>query len=193
MKLKSDCVITKPCILRTVRNEYGKKVRKKYEKGMITEQRHNMKEYEPRTDGISNTISTVQKDNYLIEPKIHKLCNLRAGASGMKDPSVGRVYGTDGIAPSILSRDYKDPKLIAEDGTEYRIRKLTPKECFRLMGVSDTDIEKICESGVSKTQQYKLAGNSIVVDVMAYIFANLFAGKLRGNKEVKFTPPLCKE
>lgn len=58
------------------------------------------------------------------------------------------------------------------------IRKLTECECFRLMGVSDTDITKIQETGVSRTQQYKMAGNSIVVDVLYYIFENLF---INGN------------
>lgn len=56
----------------------------------------------------------------------------------------------------------------------YRIRKLTPKECFRLMGLHDTDIDKIQASGISNSQQYKLAGNSIVVDVLESIFEELF-------------------
>lgn len=56
----------------------------------------------------------------------------------------------------------------------YRIRKLTERECFRLMGVSDYDIDKIQKAGISRTQQYKLAGNSIVVDVLYYIFKNMF-------------------
>ena len=59
-------------------------------------------------------------------------------------------------------------------GKIYRIRKLTPKECFRLMGVSDADIDKIKESGVSESQQYKMAGNSIVVNVLEGIFTQLF-------------------
>lgn len=59
-------------------------------------------------------------------------------------------------------------------GKIYRIRKLTPKECFRLMGVSDADIDKIKASGVSESQQYKMAGNSIVVQVLEGIFTQLF-------------------
>lgn len=55
-----------------------------------------------------------------------------------------------------------------------RIRKLTPRECFRLMGVDDTDIDTIQAAGISNSQQYKMAGNSIVVDVLYYIFANMF-------------------
>lgn len=54
----------------------------------------------------------------------------------------------------------------------YRIRKLTPRECWRLMGVKDEQFDKL--SGISNSQLYKMAGNSIVVDVLVYIFANLF-------------------
>ena len=55
-----------------------------------------------------------------------------------------------------------------------RIRKLTPKECFRLMGFQDKDIECLIENKISNTQLYKMAGNSIVVDVLKYIFVELF-------------------
>lgn len=58
----------------------------------------------------------------------------------------------------------------------YRIRKLSPRECFRLMGCTDSDIDKIQSAGISESQQYKLAGNSIVVDVMTEMFDNLFFG-----------------
>ena len=57
---------------------------------------------------------------------------------------------------------------------DFKIRKLTPRECFRLMGMRDDDIDKIQEAGISNSQQYKLAGNSIVVDVLETIFRNLF-------------------
>ena len=55
-----------------------------------------------------------------------------------------------------------------------RIRKLTPRECLRLMGWNDKQIDKIQASGVSHSQQYKQAGNGIVVQVLEKIFANLF-------------------
>ena len=54
-----------------------------------------------------------------------------------------------------------------------RIRKLTPKECFRLMGFDDVDCEVLSEHGISNTQIYKMAGNSIVVDVLEGIFSEL--------------------
>ena len=55
---------------------------------------------------------------------------------------------------------------------QYRIRKLTPRECGRLMGVSDEDISKMAAVN-SNTQLYKQFGNSIVVDVMCVMFKNL--------------------
>jgi site-specific DNA-cytosine methylase len=59
-------------------------------------------------------------------------------------------------------------------GKKFRIRKLTPRECFRLMGVDDADIDKMQASGLSNSSQYKLAGNSIVVDVLFHLFRKLF-------------------
>jgi DNA (cytosine-5)-methyltransferase 1 len=56
---------------------------------------------------------------------------------------------------------------------DLRIRKLTPKECWRLMGFDDADIDKCIEIGMSNTQLYKQAGNSIVVNVLEAIFKNL--------------------
>lgn len=61
-----------------------------------------------------------------------------------------------------------------------KIRKLTPKECWRLMGFNDEDFEKAKKVN-SNTQLYKQAGNSIVVDVLVKIFTNL----LKEEKEVE--------
>lgn len=47
------------------------------------------------------------------------------------------------------------------------------------MGISDYDIERIQASGISYSQQYYMAGNSIVVDVLFYIFKNLFIERKR--------------
>ena len=59
-------------------------------------------------------------------------------------------------------------------GKKFRIRKLTPRECFRLMGVDDSDIDKIQSTGISNSNQYRLAGNSIVVDVLFHLFRKMF-------------------
>lgn len=53
-----------------------------------------------------------------------------------------------------------------------KVRKLTPKECWRLMGFDDADFEKVATVN-SNTQLYKQAGNSIVVNVLEAIFLNL--------------------
>lgn len=86
--------------------------------GSPTEQR-----LEPNAQGMCNSLTTVQKDNLVMEK-------------------------------------------------QYRIRKLTPRECGRLMGVSDEDISKMSAVN-SNTQLYKQFGNSIVVDVMCAMFKNL--------------------
>lgn len=176
--------IAEPNVLTSKRTEYGKAMRKDYEAENIQESRHNMTQLEPRTDGVSNTITTVQKDNLLAEPKIIQVGNL-AESKGFNNPQRGRVYNPNGICPNIDTKGggNREPKIIESsdivtgqfDG--YRIRKLTPRECFRLMGVSESDIDKIQSAGISKTQQYKMAGNSIVVDVLYYIFKKMFVDK----------------
>lgn len=85
------------------------------------------------------------------------------------------VYSKEGIMGTLVATDYKQPKQILETiQGDTSIRKLTPRECFRLMGLNDKDIDKIQMTKISDTQQYKLAGNSIVVLVLEEIFKNLF-------------------
>ncbi len=97
--------------------------------GSPTEQR-----LEPNSQGICNTLSSVQKDNMVLESK---------------------------------TREHK-----------YRIRKLTPLECWRLMGFSDEDFQKAAEVN-SNSQLYKQAGNSIVENVLMAIFGQMIPGKER--------------
>lgn len=87
-----------------------------------------------------------------------------------------------------ISRTLKAEKHDAGVVQNYRIRKLTPRECYRLMGVSEENIDKIQNAGISKTQQYKMAGNSIVVDVLYYIFKKLFIDKKanKGDEQILF-------
>ena len=61
-----------------------------------------------------------------------------------------------------------------KDKPNYRIRKLTPLETWRLMGFTDEQFQKAQDAGVSNSQLYKQAGNSIVVDVLYYLFKSLF-------------------
>lgn len=70
----------------------------------------------------------------------------------------------------ILKTSCNDLGVVTKD---YRIRKLTPRECFALMGFQKEDADKLSNNGISNTQLYKQAGNSIVVDVLMGIFSNL--------------------
>ena len=80
-----------------------------------------------------------------------------------------RVHNVDGLAPCVETRNRA--KYI--DNVYYRIRKLTPLECWRLMGCSDEDFYKAKQFN-SDSQLYKQAGNAIVVNVLEAIFKNLF-------------------
>ena len=67
--------------------------------------------------------------------------------------------------------------------TQYRIRKLTSRECWRLMDFSDEDFEKAAEVN-SNTQLYKQAGNSIVKNVLVAILGQMISGKENVYKEL---------
>ena len=75
--------------------------------------------------------------------------------------------------------------MVDKEGRKYRIRKLTPTECFRLMDVEDEDIEKMKQAGIAKTNLYKLAGNSIVVSCMFHLFRKLFIEKDNENQQLE--------
>lgn len=66
-----------------------------------------------------------------------------------------------------------------------RIRKLTQRERFRLMGVSEPDIDTLLSAGISDSQLYKLAGNSIVVNCLAAIFRQMFIGNGNNNQQLE--------
>lgn len=87
---------------------------------------------------------------------------------------------TQGFDGTRVYKDYSPTLRAARSGlkvaTDFRIRKLTPKECWRLMGFDDSDFDKAKAAGISNSQLYRQAGNSIVVNVLQYIFRNLFKG-----------------
>ena len=158
-----------PNVLTPRRTEYGKAVRREYERGELKEPRRNMQRFEPRTDGVSNTLTSVSKDNYLVEPRIDNLGSYKPnGYNG------SCVIGDGGIAPTVRENH---GEVTAVMHPKHRIRKLTPRECFRLMDVDDADIDKMQRAGICNSQQYKLAGNSIVVNVLYHIFRKMFVDK----------------
>lgn len=163
--VQKDNLVMESQVLTPKRTEYGKQIRKAYESNQIQESRHNMTELVPRQDNISNTLTTVQKDNLLLENNIQKVGQISSDGS-----QCGTVISDNGISANLVAgtHGYANSHI----ATKYRIRKLTPRECGRLMGVSDEDISKM-EAVNSNTQLYKQFGNSIVVDVMCAMFRNL--------------------
>lgn len=125
--------------------------------------------------GCNPTLSTMQGGNQ--EPKILESQIVAMRGRNTENPS-DRTAGSptaqrlepnaQGMCNS-LTTVQKD-NLVMEK--QYRIRKLTPRECGRLMGVSDENISKMAAVN-SNTQLYKQFGNSIVVDVMCAMFKNL--------------------
>lgn len=128
---------------------------------------HNCKHYEK---GSGDT-GVIQIGNILKE-------------KGFSNPQRGRIYSADGISPTIntMAGGGLEPKIIQKErgknnggeSTSFRIRKLTPREVFRLMDVNEEDIDRIQAAGISRSQQYKMAGNSIVVSCLYHIFRKMF-------------------
>ena len=88
----------------------------------------------------------------------------------------GNVWDKNNLCPTITTMQGggREPMIIddVEEAKKYRIRKLTPRECWRLMAFSDEDFDK-AEKVVSNTQLYKQAGNSICVCVLMAIFSQM--------------------
>jgi DNA (cytosine-5)-methyltransferase 1 len=81
--------------------------------------------------------------------------------------------GTQSLQQTLATME-KVWQSIVPQTPKYRIRKLTTRECFRLMGVDDKDIDTIQGAGISNSQMYKMAGNSIVVDTLYHLFRKMF-------------------
>lgn len=252
--------------IRMVRTEEGKALRKQYENHEIHHGFNEHREPELRKDGVTNTLSTVQKDNYIcvamrgrnptnpsdrtpgieLEQTLEvnqngttncltsvqkdNLVLLKPVQLGFLDNGTGKhqsntVYDEKSLCPNITTIDGGGTQQIkiatdvinkvgqiSNDGSQYgtviadnglspnlvagthgyansciatqcRIRKLTPRECWRLMDFSDEDFEKAAEVN-SNTQLYKQAGNSIVVNVLVAILGQLLPGKENVYKEL---------
>ena len=117
----------------------------------------------------ANAITTVQKDSLVIEPQIIREQPLER--NGWHEYAK-EVLNTEGLCKTLSTQSNNLATKIKEP-CNLRIRKLTPKECWRLMGFDDADFEKAAQTN-SNSQLYKQAGNSIVVDVLFYIFKGMF-------------------
>lgn len=112
---------------------------------------------------VAQTLNTAPQQA-VVEPKIEVIGNYSPSSH-----DASRIVSSDGLAPTVK----ENHGTVTATNVGLRIRKLTPKECFRLMGFDDADIDVLIENGISNTQLYKQAGNSIVVNVLEAIFDNL--------------------
>lgn len=115
------------------------------------------------------TKSSWQENNFIV--------NINPSGKGMN----GNVYRTN-LSPTLTTNKGEGIKILHSDTC--RIRKLTPLECWRLMGFRDMDYYAAKSVGISDAQLYKQAGNSIVVTVLEAIFRNLFFKKHRRKRGI---------
>lgn len=175
-------------VLRNVRTEYGKEIRKDYESGKLDISRHEFLANEIREDGIANTLSTVQKDNQLAvkvaeaTKQGYSECrvgidtvNLSVPGSKTRRGRVGKEVANTldtSCNQGIFVKVSDELIVYAVWYEKYQcyiaIRKLTPKECFRLQGWSD-DYFKKAQFVNSDSQLYKQAGNGVTVTVIETI------------------------
>lgn len=122
----------------------------------------------------------------------NKQMNPFRGSLENESPCITSACGAGGgMTPMVTNAELETTKtkefieqMRGHKPLEYRIRKLTPRECFLLMGVTEENIDKIQAAGISNAQQYKMAGNSIVVDVLYHIFRKMFVEKESDSAEL---------
>jgi site-specific DNA-cytosine methylase len=122
------------------------------------------------SDGLSPTLRTVTGGHN--EPKIVEPNIIKEGNYHKSGHNASSIVNAEGISPTVMENHGTVTATIEQPSL--RIRKLTPRECFCLMDCDDEVIDKIQEAGISNSQQYKLAGNSIVVNVLYHLFRKLF-------------------
>lgn len=126
--------------------------------------------------------SIVPKNMYMDKPYVPRE-SVEESANGLihlgnlemaANEAIKRVYSPDGVCPTIttMTGGHRQPKILLND----KVRKLTPRECWRAMGFSNDEFVKV-EGKLSNTQLYKQAGNTICVSCLEAIFAELFSGK----------------
>lgn len=132
---------------------------------------------------VTTRAGTRMDDNYIIydtNSKKNKITfdsknelNMLGMLNIKGNDQIRRVYDKDGISPTLstMQGGNRQPKTMLES---LKIRKLTPLECWRLMGFDDEDFYSTKELGLSDSSLYKLAGNSIVVNCLYYIFKEVF-------------------
>lgn len=177
-------MVAEPVCMRYQRSEEAKRVRKQYEAGDVHHGFHELSELHPRTDGKTNTLSTVLKDNPICEPVCvgYRGRMENGGGQGAKTGLYAIPVEFEGAVPiravscvdgkvytvyevregQITIKDKQYPIKLA-DGY-YLIRKLTPLECERLQTMPDG-----YTAAVSNSQRYKALGNGWTAEVIIHI------------------------
>lgn len=142
------------------RTDYGKQVRKDYESKKVKLHRSQIRHLTFKKSSITNTLTTVQKDNMIAIPvltpdRINKRQNGRRFKEKNEPAFTLTVADRNGV--------------LLDDGNTVAIRKLTPRECWRLQGFTDDQFDKAQRAGVSNSQLYKQASNAVTVSVVEAI------------------------
>lgn len=141
---------------------------------------------QPRTiklKDILDPIDTIPQNMFMNDRPFIKIDNPTESENGLiqlgnlnmaGNESIKRVYSPEGVCPTLttMGGGHRQPK-IYQEGTG--VRKLTPRECWKVMGFSDNEFNKVCT--FSNTQLYKMAGNSIAVPCLEAIFKEMFKNK----------------
>lgn len=155
------------------------------------------------TKNVANTITSAQFTNtqqYVLEQAKQLSKGKRNGTATAVIEKNGNIrscyFGKTGknipISEGMFVYDKNPSATVTTQGhnacygesTKFRIRKLTPLEVGRLMDVDDTDIRKIQATGISETQQIKMFGNSICVNVLYHIFSKMFIDTENENQQL---------
>ena len=151
-----------------------------------------------RGDGGREVFSIFGENREVNQSNVKQLGNISNSNSFGGNPQTGRVYSDNGLSPTLntMQGGGREPKVMVKEATkkgyrgrvgrgiantlvtgseqatltsEYRIRKLTPRECWRLQAFPDELFDKAQQAGLSDSQLYKQAGNSVTVNVIEYI------------------------
>lgn len=138
---------------------------------------------------LSPTLDTCSGGNRMpkiIENEIRPVGSLNSSQDGI-------VVSLDGIAKTHTAGHNNQPKIIKEINSDsIRIRKLTPKECWRLMGFKDSDCEAASNIGVADSHLYKEAGNSIITNCVRLLAEHLYKAQYDNTykcSDENFTQP----
>lgn len=181
---------------------------------VMADPRKNYGRFQPSAESSPTLLSTDYKSPHLVMEAIagnvpfevtRAAEQLRIIAAASRSQEVGVTINPDfSLRPHKLNKakdgiselctDYDEsigstniaarPNNVYGKSTRFRIRKLTPRECYRLMDMPEENIDRLLASGISKSQHYKLAGNSIVVSCLYHIFKNLFTNEIPQNQQL---------